>query len=207
MAELKNSRRINYKATYNQISPTATSRSDGNGKSPTKSLMRAVEKTVFIQALRIIPEELRVIKNSLSKQKDQAAAKAASLPAALTAIEKLIADKTGTSTLNNAALFAKIDPAALVAVAKSLIAHRQTVSDGVNKSIADIVSAYRNSLTSTLPTAPPSTQTAVARLPKGTTRQAGTTDSGMAIVTIVIPLRFAEIPPQRVTGTNSRVQH
>jgi hypothetical protein len=41
MADLKNSQRITYKATYNQISPTATIRSDGN--SPTKSLSRAVE--------------------------------------------------------------------------------------------------------------------------------------------------------------------
>ena len=194
MAELKNSQRISYKATYNQISPAATSRSDGNGKSPTKSLksptrslMRAVEKTALIQALRIIPEELAVIKSSLSKRKNQSAVKAASLPAALSAIEKLIADKTGTSTLNNAALFAKIDPATLVAVANNVISYRQTVSDGVNKSVADIVSTYRNSLTPSLPPPLSTTKSAVAKLPNSATKQASITNSGMAIVTTVIP--------------------
>jgi hypothetical protein len=196
MAELKNSQRISYKATYNQISPTdTTSRSDGNGKSrtkslksPTQSLMRAVEKTAFIQTLRIIPEELGVIQGSLSKRKNPSAAKAGSLPAALSAIEELIADKTGTSTINNAALFAEIDPAALVDIANGVIAYRQTVSDGVNKSVADIVSAYRNSLGPSLPPAPSATKFAVAKLPKGVTNQTSVSRSGMAIATTVIPL-------------------
>src|SRR5882724_12019905 len=124
MAELKNSRRINYKATYNQISPTATLRSDGAGTNPTKSLMRAVEKTAFVQALRIIPEELSALKGRLSGTAGQPAAVVSGLPPALEAIQKLIADKTSLSTLNNAASFAKIDPAVLVAVAKSLGEHR-----------------------------------------------------------------------------------
>jgi hypothetical protein len=195
MAELKNSQRISYKATYNQISPTATTRSDGNGKSRTKSLksptqllMRAVEKTAFIQTLRIVPEELAVIKSSMAKRKNQSAANAASLPAALSAIEKLIADKTGTSTLNNAALFAEIDPATLVAVANGVIAYRQTVSDGVNKSVADIVSAYRSSLSPSLPPAPSAAKSAVAKLPKGAKKQTSVSKSGMPIATTVIPL-------------------
>ena len=182
MAELKNSQRISYKATYNQISPTATMRADGNGKNknPVQSLKRALEKTAFLQALRIIPEELGAIKGSL-----KGTAIAASASPALSAIEKLIADKTATSALNNAALFAEISPATLVAVANSLIAHRQTVSDGANKSIAGIVSAYRNSLAPEPPLTPAVRRSAAAKSPKGTTTETGMTDAGMAVVTTV----------------------
>ena len=102
MAELKNSRRINYKATYNQISPAAALRADGAGTKPTKSLMRAIEKTAFVQALRIIPEELSALKGILSGTVGRPAAPASNLPVALEAIQKLIADKTSLSTLNGA---------------------------------------------------------------------------------------------------------
>jgi hypothetical protein len=191
MAELKNSQRISYKATYNQIGPTtATSRSEGDGMSPspTKSLMRAVEKTAFIQALRIVPEDLRAIKANLSKRKRQPAGMAAKLPAALSAIEKLIADKTGTSTLNNAALFAKIEPSVLVSIANILIAHRRTVSENVNKSIADIVVTYRGSLTPERPKMPQAGQSLLARPQKHARTVASITHSGMPIVTTVVPL-------------------
>src|SRR2546425_3319891 len=137
MADLKNSQRISYKATYTQISPTATTRS--NGSTPTKSLLRAVEKTAFVQSLRMIPQELAVLRKQLSGRGDVGAY----LPAALSAIEQLVNDNTGTSTLNNATLFAKIDASTLVAVATELIAHRQVIADGIDKNVAEILSAYR----------------------------------------------------------------
>jgi hypothetical protein len=64
MADLENSKRISYKAIYNQISPTATTGTSKN--SPTKSLSRAIEKTAFVQSLRITPQELAGIKDQLS---------------------------------------------------------------------------------------------------------------------------------------------
>src|SRR4051794_23880876 len=99
MAELKSAQRISYKATYNQISPSATASSEGN--SPTKSLTRAVEKTAFVQALRIIPQELAAITRELSSNPKTPPDALASQSSALSAIAKLIADNTAMSTLNN----------------------------------------------------------------------------------------------------------
>jgi hypothetical protein len=182
MANLKNSTRISYKATYNQISPTATTSAAGNG--PTKLLRRAVEKTAFVQSLRIIPQELVSIKDQLSD--------GANVPAdtqtALNAIEQLINDKTATSTLNNATLFGAIDSSTLVSIAKALIAYRQTIADTINKSIADILSAYRNSLNPPAPT-PSATgaSTTAANLPENVTTQSGKTGTGIPIVTTITP--------------------
>jgi hypothetical protein len=64
MADLKNSTRVSYKATYNQISPTTTTPPAGGG--PTRSLSRAVEKAAFVQSLRITPQELAALKEQLS---------------------------------------------------------------------------------------------------------------------------------------------
>jgi hypothetical protein len=187
MADLKNSQRISYKATYNQISSTARTSSTGND--PTKSLSRAVEKTAFVQTLRIIPQELAAIKGRSSRRAN-APGTAANLPAALAAIEQLVNDRTGMSTLNNATLFAAIDPSTLVLIANEVIAQRQVVADGINKSVAGILTAYRNSLVATLPA--PSPAPSAPALAKGATQQSGTTDSGIPIVTTVIPLRAAK---------------
>lgn len=184
MADLKNSQRISYKATYNQISPIATIRADGDG--PTKSLSRAVEKTAFVQSLRIIPQELAGIKDRLSGRANVAADVGANLPPALAAILQLVNDDTAASTLNNAALFAKIDPSTLVLIANELIGQRQSIAEAINQSVADIVSAYRNVLAP--PAAAPSATASTAGLPRGASTQSGTTDSGIPIVTTVIPL-------------------
>jgi hypothetical protein len=214
MADLKNSRRISYKATYNQISPTATTssattssaRTSSARDSPTRLLLRGVEKTAFVQSLRIIPQELASIKEQLS-----GLAKAPTdVPKALAAIEQLINDSTATSTLNNAGLFANIDPSTLVVIANKLIALRQSIADAINKSVAEILSAYRNSLVPTVPT-PASTaaSTAAKSRPKGAITQSGTTDSGIPIVTTVIPLltpkRSAAKPELEVRGYSVRV--
>ena len=137
MADLKNSQRVTYKATYNQISPTVTIAKDG-GKPPHPPF-RAVEKTAFIQSMRIIPQELTAIQRRLAGS--AGAGDGEDIRKALTAIGQLINDDTATSTLNNAALFASVDPATLVLIAHELIAYRQTVAAAINKSIADILSA------------------------------------------------------------------
>ena len=98
MADLRNSQRISYKATYNQISPTPVASRDGNP--PPKSLLRAIEKTAFVQSLKIVPHELPILRDRMSR--GAASAVTARLPPALAAIEKLISDTTATSTLNNA---------------------------------------------------------------------------------------------------------
>jgi hypothetical protein len=193
MAELKNSQRISYKATYNQISPSVTKGGDGTTSSPTQSLMRAVEKTSFVQALRVLPEELSAAKAALFKAAPSSAVSAADLSGVLAAIETLIADKTASSTLNNAPLFAQITPVTLVTFANGLIADRQTTANAINQSIADIVSAYRGSLTpspaapaattSAASTAKPAKSTAVNAVKTVETRQTSVTDSGIPIVT------------------------
>jgi hypothetical protein len=188
MAELKNSQRISYKATYNQISPSSTAGTGANN--PTKSLSRAVEKTAFVQALRFNTQELAAIQKQMSGARAKAAANLPNLPIALSAIQQLISDTTASSTFNNAALFAKVDPPTLIAIANELIAHRVAVADVINRSLADILVAYRSSLTPPASAKAPTANilTAVSTsLPKGATKQSSTTDSGIPIVTTVIP--------------------
>ena len=186
MAELKNSQRISYKATYNQISPATTTRSDG--ETPTQSLFRAIEKTAFIQSLQIIPQEVASIKDRVLREAEVSPETSSSLVAALGAIEQLANDNTAMSTLNNAALFAKVDPSSLILIAKTLITHRQTIVDSVNKSIANIVSAYRNSLSAPASQTPSAAVSAAAKPSKGATTRSAMTDSGTAVVTTVTPL-------------------
>jgi hypothetical protein len=191
MAELRNSQRISYKATYNQVSPTAALNTDGaNGTNPTQVLMRAVEKTAFVQSLRIVPQELNAIRNGMSAGTD-----AASVSQTLGAIEKLVADKTATATLNNAALFATIAPASLVAAANALIKYRQGVADAVNKSIGSIVSAYRGSLTPPAPAASSAASPQDTSLPKGTIQKSGWTPSGLPVIITTAPLPPAKSAP------------
>ena len=152
MANLKNSQRISYKATYNQISATPAA------AKTTGSLSRAVEKAAFVQSLRMIPAELNALKQQLSRQTRARGSASAPLPAALKAIGTLIGDTSSSSTLNNAALFTPIDAATLIQIANELIDYRQTISDAVNKSVANILSAYRGSLTLPAP-APAKTAT------------------------------------------------
>ena len=60
MAELRNAQRISYKATYNQISPTATVHEPpSSSRRPVPR--RAFDKAAFVQSLRIVAEELPVL--------------------------------------------------------------------------------------------------------------------------------------------------
>ena len=181
MADLKNSQRVSYKATYNQISPTATIANVG-GK-PVLPPFRAVEKTAFIQSLRIIPQELTAIQRRLAGSAEAGEGDDEDIRKALAAIGQVINDHTATSTLNNAALFASVDPSTLVLIAHELIAYRQTVAAAINKSIADILSAYRGSLVppAPAPAVPPATDTPAG----GAEIHSGTTPSGIPILTTI----------------------
>ena len=113
MAELKSAQRVTYKATYNQISPTATVRgtTDAAGRGGAVPL-RAFDKAAFVQSLRIVAEELPILKKATSSN--------AAGRAAYAAVEGLVNDRTASSTLNNAAAFAKVDPQALAEIATAL---------------------------------------------------------------------------------------
>ena len=172
MAELKNSQRVTYKATYNQISPTATVAS-ATGGGQTKLPTRALEKAAFVQSLRIVTAELATLKKGARGNQK----------AAVDAVESIVNDQTGTSTLNHAAAFAQVDPAALVAIAKQIVAHRQTVSDRVTQSVAQILTAYRGALAAGTPTPPTRTSSSKSSAP-----ESGTTESGIPILTTSTPV-------------------
>src|SRR3954454_23207604 len=134
MTELRNAQRISYKATYNQISPTTTvRRPPSTARIPVPQ--RAIDKAAFVQSLRIVAAELPILKKTTSRNTSQTAAYAA--------VERLVSDRTASSTLNNAQAFADVDPKSLVAIAKEVAAYRKTVGEEVKKSVAGILSAYR----------------------------------------------------------------
>ena len=199
MAELKNSQRISYKATYNQVSPVPLP----NGLQP---LSRAVEKTAFVQSWKITPTELASLQLQIAEQArpdsgDEAgAAGPDGVSEALAAIGTLIGDKTSTSTLNNAAKFAAIDAATLVLIANALLTLRQAAAAAVNKSVADILSAYRQSLTPAAPTEPapapaaPGQEGAPAPA-EGLTRSL--TRTGIAVLTTLTPAPVRQEPGQQ----------
>jgi hypothetical protein len=211
MAQLKNSQRISYKATYCQISPTSPASAEGGGG--VTSLTRAVEKTAFLQSLRITPQELSYLTEQLTAAGSKVPPDVrADLPDALKALARLVADVTGTSTLNNAALFAKIRPSTLVYIAKALVSYREAVSQTITKSVADILAAYRAALTA--PPSPATTAgpgTPAAKPPRGASTQSGTTPSGLPVVTTLTPVAHAVAtargakPKLEARGLNARV--
>jgi hypothetical protein len=149
MADLRNSQRISYKATYNQVSAAATIADTGTEDGVSAEgggrvgRFRAVEKVAFVQALRIVSEELPPIKRRLSERAGDGAA--GDHEAALAAIEQLVNDRRPGATLLNASRFADIRPAVLVDLAESLIDHRESTSAAVNELLAGILAAHRES--------------------------------------------------------------
>jgi hypothetical protein len=183
MAERKNAQRVSYKATYNQISPTSVVRDSGAG-GRTKMPSRALDKAAFVASLSIVPAEVPVLRKRAAA--GESAATRTQLRAAMGAIEQLVNDRTASSTLTNASALAGIDPAALVAIAKELAEHRQSVGDSVMGSVAKIVSAYRDSLTSVAAVPPVKPPRGRARA-RGTTTASETTELGLAVVTTAGP--------------------
>lgn len=178
MANLKNSQRISYKATYVQTSPTINST---QRNPPIKKLQRALEKTAFVQSLQIRAAELSALKKRLS---DKTSA------AALKAVEQLITDTTASSTLNNAASFAPIDPQTLISLANDLIAYREQTAAEITRHVATITSAYKNDVFRQAPEkndkkkpTPPD----FGNFPTGTKISTGTTLSGTAFQLAVLP--------------------
>jgi hypothetical protein len=200
MNPLKNSQRISYKATYSQISPTVAA--GGTGANPTQSLTRAVEKAAFVQSLRVTPQEIANLKKQLAGGRAKTPPEGkADMPAALSAIEQLVGDRTATSTLNNAAQFAQVRPSTLVFIAEALVAYREGVAQTITKSVADILSAYRSVLTEPMSAAPSTSVSATTgKLPKGATQQSGTTLSGLPIVSTIVPI------PAAASGQRANVE-
>jgi hypothetical protein len=201
MADLKNSQRISYKATYNQISPTATI---GAGKpNPTKTLSRAIEKAAFVQELRIISDELAALKKQASSSRGST--KTASQPDPVyAAIEKLIGDPSASSTLNNASAFAQVSSDSLIAVAQQLGTYRQNLVDSINGSIANVLSAFRTSLVpasnSATAASATTTKTAAKATANNATKTSSITNGGLPVITTSTPT------PAEAKGATSKVQ-
>jgi hypothetical protein len=192
MADLTNSQRISYKATYCQLGPVGAGQGAGQGgeaggssTSSPPTLMRAVEKTAFVQSLKILPHELDAVRKQLAPDSGSGTA-TSSLSAALAAVEQLIGDSTATSTLNNASRFAAVSLADLAAVAKSLAAFRDSVGQAIISTVSQILSAHRNSLVT------PVTATSSPKAPGGRAAtkgasppQPGTAPSGIPTLSLM----------------------
>ncbi|NLH68820.1 MAG: hypothetical protein GX454_01365 [Brooklawnia sp.] len=137
MTDLQNSRRVSYKATYNQISGQSIVQ-QGSGKQLLPH--RAFEKAAFVQSLQIRPGELSAIRAALSR------IEAVDVPPeafddALLAIESLISDETATSTLNQAARFGTVSAQALAHIAQMLIDRRRQTNVRVGSLLQSIAAA------------------------------------------------------------------
>ena len=147
--------------------------------------LRAFDKAAFVQSLRIVAEELPILKKATSSN--------AAGRAAYAAVEGLVNDRTASSTLNNAAAFAKVDPQALVAIATALKGHRKSVADGITSSVAGVLAAFRDSLAS----APaPGPVRAPASAGRRVAPKAGVTGLGIPILTTTVPVK----PSRRSRG-------
>lgn len=199
MADLKNSQRVSYKATYNQISPSVGSATD----LMPYQLSRAVEKAAFIQSLAMATSELATLKGQLGDDE--------SLVQALAAAEALVNDRTKTSTLNKAGLFTSIEPAALVTIATALAANRDAAAAALTQSVANVLVAFRQSLTPPPPAEPPApppspgaptTPPPTAQPPTRTKTTAGI--PVVTVVTVVTQEPPSGQPPAGATGQESR---
>lgn len=178
MANLKNSQRISYKATYVQTSPKIEST---QRNPPIKQLKRAVEKTAFVQSLQIQTAELEVLKKRLSDKPTASALKA---------IVQLTSDTTASSTLNNAAAFAAIDPQILITIATDLIAYREQTAAAIVKQVAVITAAYKNQILQPAPAKndkKASTATESGNFPTGTGISTGISISGTSFQLATLP--------------------
>ncbi len=188
MSDLKNSQRISYKATYVQVSPkTPVGQNPAN---PTAKLGRAVEKTGFVQAVRVTGPELEAVRKPLiDKQKDEKGK--ANATAMLDAIQQLTNDTTSKSSINNAALFSKVSPALLTDFANSVLNYRKDITSSINSSVADIVTGFKNSmLQGPAASAAATTATNAAKAPsppKGTKVESGVNQSGLPYLKTIFP--------------------
>lgn len=151
MSDLRNSQRISYKATYNQVSPKATIADTGSG-TPGRGnqggarggRFRAVEKAAFLKSLRILPHELTATRRRMATPTGKDA-DASTADDALAALEQLVNDRRPGAVLLNAARFSEVAPERLVDVAQALLDHRASVSASIDGAMADILEAHRQS--------------------------------------------------------------
>ncbi|MEO8147437.1 MAG: type II secretion system protein GspG [Bacteroidia bacterium] len=186
MADLKNSQRINYKATYNQISPgISDSRDPKDPKHPGNTLKRGLEKAAFIQSLRIAQQELIPLKGHFIERD---ANKKESIKI-FNAIELLVNDKTSSSTLNNASNFSEIHYSKLLEVAHTLVEYRDRIAETIDRNVAEIILKYKES--HQRPTSNEIKDTAIRENPEKlnerTKTEFSTNATGIPVKTIIYP--------------------
>lgn len=190
MPGLKNAQRISYKATYNQISATALAKRSTDD--PKTKLSRAIEKAAFVQSLGIVAAELASVQELALRAAQASGGQADAIAGAIAATERLIADGSGTSTLNNAHLFAAIAPETLVLIAEQLVPHRQTIAEAVNKSVAGILSAYRSVLAP--PPSKPAESSKGTKAPGSAEPRTTTSDAGLPTLTTLSARKTTSVP-------------
>lgn len=207
MGELKNSQRINYKATYVQTQLPDDSKphetephQEGRGDRP-YVLQRAVEKAAFVQALQVRPQELSEVARMIQGQSAGSADVDRQL-AALEEIRQVVEDTSLLSTLNNAKRFADVPWETLTQVTQHLQAHRNTAFEEATQIVAAIAKAHIAAQARPQPAAPPTLPTTIAREETVTAPTYGTTTAG-------VPIRIlAKRQPARegrpVTGEGKR---
>jgi hypothetical protein len=200
MSNLTNSKRVSYTATYNQVSPTASSKGstdqgnqnagDGGsvGKAPVQPAgSRPFEKAALVQALDLVPAEVQELRQAVQPA-GVAGASGAELKAALDAIAALVADQSPTATMNNVKLFRQIAPAALRDIVKQLIVQRQALSKRITARIGNVVGAYRASLTPVKSAAQvaPAPASAAKEPAAGAVQRSKTTAGGIPVTTTIV---------------------
>jgi hypothetical protein len=197
MGDLTNSQRTSYKATYCQLGPSATAQGGGGGNNgvgsvghapaASSALMRAIEKTAFVQSLRVKPSEITALTKQFTANPG--------ITKAMTAIGHLVADSTATSTLNNASQFASVSSSDLTTVAKALATYREGVKQAITSTVSQILTAHRHSLIT--PSEPPQAKSVLKKSLGATeeTARAGMTSSGIPILTVVSPTNAGAPPP------------
>jgi type II secretion system (T2SS) protein G len=146
MADLKNSQRISYKATYNQISPGVKQTETPHQPPPAVvQLKRGLEKAAFVQSLQVRPQELSGLKGTYLERSHNDATRKEAIEL-YNAIELLVNDGSASSTLNNASNFSSIHYESIAEFANALLEYRQRISSGIDAAVVQIVSAYKESL-------------------------------------------------------------
>jgi hypothetical protein len=145
MGDLKNSQRISYKATYNQISPGVKQSETPQQPTPAVlNLRRGLEKAAFVQSLLVRQQELSAIRGSFIDRARNDANRKEALEV-INVIDLLVNDQSASSTLNNAANFSPIHFERIAEFANTLLDYRQRISSSINAAIGQIESAYKES--------------------------------------------------------------
>ncbi len=211
MSDLPNSRRVSYKATYVQTKfPGQSNNSSGGPRSPGRRdrdlRTRALDKTAFVQGLRITRSELATLRKQVSRRSHSN--RKAEL-AAINAIENLVTDRSLTASVRNARHFAEVSTKALISTAGNLADDRAQTFKRATEIVSSITKQY---LASTQPTPvslapPPTTRVATTTLNTATasTTVRAATVSGIPLK--VVTKVYAEVKSTPAAGATARATH